>query len=170
MLNAEKKLLISTYHFFDDKEYFGTLKACLLAPKATFIAKEGKYFFSREKWFEGKYFCTYKYKHEALAEKPLGFGYDYLVAHQGEEYHLKPGELFNRKSGFHFELLQNGRKVGTIKENPTKYFLLLDFDLNLPRIIQCFMFWLSYRSWSSRGGWRMTVFDKYDPIGWNALK
>ena len=153
MLKAKKKFLLSTYNIFDEKNYFGTLRASSLIPKATFIVKEGHYRFYRENWFEGKYFCTLHNSYKAYAEKPHGIGESFWINHQSNNYLLKPGGLFREKTAFDFQLFNNDHLCGTIVENPTRFILDIKFEVELPQIIKCFIFWLGYRTWVCVRGW-----------------
>jgi len=154
MLRAERKFFIPTYHFFEDDDYFGTLRASSFIPKAVFIAREGNYTFYREKLFEGKYFCDFHYDFKAIAEKPHGIGYSYSIKHKSISYFLKPGSLFNEMAAFQFELYEGNELLGSIYENPTKYILNIEMESEVSQILQCFVFWLGFRAWVGNRAWR----------------
>lgn len=148
MLSVVRKLFVPTYNFYNNKNYFGTLKASLLYPKALLFVKEGNYIFSREKWFEGRYFCSLNSYNKAIAEKPLRCGHEYYISQNDLKYHLRRGDLFYEKGEFHFDTLSNGHHLGSIKQNPTRFILSIDLDERIPKNIQCFMFWLSWLAWA----------------------
>ena len=153
MLQAKKKFFVPVYHFFENDDYFGTLRASFFLPNATLIAQDGNYRFHREKWFEGKYYCTFNYNYKAFAEKPNGIGYAFWIKYQSFLYLLKPGKLFDEKSAFHFELFENDSLCGVIIEKPTRYFLSIEIDREISQIVKCFIFWLGYRSYVCQRGW-----------------
>ncbi|CAB5108547.1 hypothetical protein D3OALGA1CA_3597 [Olavius algarvensis associated proteobacterium Delta 3] len=159
MLTAERKIFTPTYHFFEDDDYFGTLRASFFIPKAVFIAREGNYKFYREKLFEGKYFCDFHYDCKAIAEKPQGIGYSYSIKHKSISYLLKPGSLFNEMAAFQFELYEGNELLGSIYENPTKFILSIEMEREVSRILQCFIFWLGFRAWIGLRGWRYVTGD-----------
>jgi len=50
-------------------------------------------------------------------------------------------------------LFNNDHLCGTIVENPTRFILDIKFEVELPQIIKCFIFWLGYRTWVCVRGW-----------------
>ena len=144
MLSVVRKLFVPTYHFYENENYFGTLKASYFSPKGVLVVKEGDYTFSRDKWYEGSYFCRLNNGIEAIAEKPLGYGFEYYIKHNNVQYHLGRGDSFYEKGELHSDVSRNGHHCGSIKQNPTKHVLLIDLDDSIPKNIQCFMFWLSW--------------------------
>jgi len=138
-----------TFHFFEENEYFGTLKASLLAPNATFVAREGAYRFYREKWTMGKYFCTRHHYYKAIAEKPLGFGNNYLINFQSHNYYLKSGAVSSENLTYHYELFDNEPLCGSFLGTRRQHVLNIENNIDIPKIIQCFIFWLVYRVYAN---------------------
>jgi len=154
-MRAEKRFFFSTYHFFQSENYFGTLKASSLKPKAHFIAEEGTFTFLRENFMSGSYFCMLHAGYRAKADKPNGIGSSYIVRHRSVSYFLKPGDAFNNSFKLNYDLYESDNKIGSIYQNPTKFHINIDIQDKIPPIIQAFIFWLSYRAWVGERGWNL---------------
>ncbi len=147
MITISKKFLLPIFSLFDENEYFGTLKGSYyLFPRAKFAAKEGKYNFYRENWWGGKYYCSFYQNQKAVAEKPNGIGYSYLIHFNSKTFFLKPGEHFFEKTHYHFNLLHNDQIIGCLVGYRRQYILKIEEGFDLPNIIQCFIFWLGLLS------------------------
>ena len=153
MLKAKKNILFSTYTIFQNADYFGTLKASSLRPYAEFIAQSGIYTFHREHWFSGSYFCRLENSYIAIADKPNGIGLFCEVRHRNDLYFMKPGNHFHENLELNYEIFKADEHIGSIYQNPTRFFLNIDIDQLIPEIIQCFIFWLAYRAWVGKKGW-----------------
>ena len=153
MMRAEKKFFFPIYHFFQSENYFGTLKASSLKPKAHFIAEEGTFTFLRENFMSGSYFCMLQAGYRAKADKPNGTGLSYVVRHRSVSYFLKSGDAFNESLQLNYDVYENDNKIGSIYQNPTKFHINIDIADKIPPTIQVFIFWLSYRAWIGERGW-----------------
>lgn len=154
MIRAKRNLLSSTYTFFDENETIGVLKVSLFKPTAHFTGKEGDFTFFREKQFEGEYFLSSMgHSYIAQAYKPNGVGLKYIIDFDQNEYSVKPGDLFYDRMYLHYELQKDGELLGTLVRDlkPLKY--LVEIKLNLPPVVQIFIFWLALSAWSGERGW-----------------
>ncbi len=154
MFKIEKKIFFPIYHFKKESEYFGTLRAQTLIPKAQFIAKEGNYSFFRKKWLEGNYYCKLNGEIIAQAYKPHGSGIYYNIEYGQNILIMKPGSKFFDELELEYNVLQDEELIGKIYQNPTKFLLNMEFESKVREIIQCFIFWLAFRAWSSERSWR----------------
>jgi len=153
MMRAQKRFFFSTYHVFQNENYFGTLKASILKPKAYFIAEEGTFTFLRESFMSGSYFCMLHAGYRAEADKPNGIGLSYIVRHRSVSYFLKPGKAFSERLELNYDVYDSENIIGSIYQNPTKFHLYIDILDKIPPTIQVFMFWLSFRAWVGERGW-----------------
>jgi hypothetical protein len=153
MMRAEKRFFFSIYHFFQNGNYFGTLKASPLKPKAHFIAEEGTFTFLRENFMSGSYFCMLQTGYRAKADKPNGIGSSYIVRYRSISYFLKPGAAFEESLELNYDVFESDIKIGSIYQNPTRFHINIDIEDKIPLTIQVFIFWLSYRAWAGVRGW-----------------
>ena len=157
MLRVKKNILLSTYHFYYGHEYFGALKASAFKPLAKFIAEEGTYTFSRENFSYGSFFCRLEANQIAMADKPDGIGFSYNVRFRSNSYLMKPGDPFHDRLELNYELYREDNLTGSIYQNHTRYNLNIDIKEDLPKVIQCFLFWLAFQAWVGQKSWsRMT--------------
>ena len=163
MLKAKKNIFFSKYNIFKNADYFGTLKASSLRPYAEFIAQSGIYTFHREHWFSGSYFCRLENSYIAKADKPNGIGLSYEVRHRSDLYFMKPGNHFHENLELNYEIFKADEHIGSIYQNPTRFFLNIDIDQLIPEIIQCFIFWLAYRAWVGKLGWSRARIARFRP-------
>ncbi len=157
MIRAKKHIIFPTFNFHDENEVLGTLKVSLLTLKANFHGKEGDFNFFRETMSQGNYYLSTAgndYLSQAL--KPNGIGLKYKVEYKREQYVLKPGELFQDDLHLHYELFLEDNKIGLlVLEKPYRDFLI-KVEVEMPPIVQIFLFWLSLRAWIGEKGWCFT--------------
>ncbi|MEW6079093.1 MAG: hypothetical protein AB1724_14880 [Thermodesulfobacteriota bacterium] len=159
MISVKKKPFLQTYKFFTENKYLGSLKVSLFKPSASFSGREGDFGFFREKHFEGKYFLSSQaYSFLASAHKPNGAGLKYIVEFKQHKYDLKPGELFYDRLYMHYELYKDNELIGTLVRDTASLKYLVDFKIDMPNIVQVFIFWLSLNAWIGERGWMLACY------------